>query len=84
VELTLVSNLQVPILEELVPGAFSYGQLLLVVYDPDSLWFETSLTIAARAVRNGVRVEYHAYEHVPDKIREVFASLGLDVKKVEE
>jgi len=84
----LVSNLKVPILEELVPGGFTYGQLLLVVYDPDSLWYETSLTIAAQGVRSGVRVEYHAYEHLPDKIREgariSLASLGLNVKQVEE
>jgi KaiC/GvpD/RAD55 family RecA-like ATPase len=80
----LVSNLKIPILEQLVPGGFEYGQLLLVVYDPDSLWYETSLTIAAQGVRSGVRVEYHAYEHLPDKIREAFTSLGVNVKKLEE
>jgi len=80
----LVSNLKIPILEELVPGGFAYGQLLLVVYDPDSLWYETSLTMAAQSVRSGVRVEYHAYEHLPDKIREAFVSLGLNVKELEE
>ena len=80
----MVNNLDIPILKELVPSGFAYGQLILVVYDPDSLWYETSITIAAQGVRSGIRVEYHTYEHVPDKIREAFSSLGLDVKKFEE
>lgn len=76
--------LEIPILRELVPGGVAYGQLFLVVYDPDTLWYETSLSVAAQGIRSGVRVEYHTYEHVPDKIREAFASLGLDVMKAEE
>jgi len=71
-------------LNELVHGGFDYGQLLLVVYEPDSLWYDASLTIAARGVKDGIRVEYHTYEHIPSKIREAFAALGLDVKKLEE
>lgn len=73
-----------PILNELVHGGFEYSQLLLVVYEPDSLWYDTSLTIAAQGVKDGIRVEYHTYEHIPSKIRDAFTTLGLDVKKLEE
>ena len=76
--------LAIPLLNGLVEGGFEYGQLLLVVYEPDSLWYDTSLTIAARSVKDGIRVEYHSYEHLPGKIREAFTALGLDVKKLEE
>ncbi|HUO42928.1 MAG TPA: hypothetical protein VMU35_08115, partial [Methylomirabilota bacterium] len=77
-------RLALPLLNGLVRGGFEYGQLLLVVYEPDSLWYDTSLTIAARSVKDGISVEYHTYEHVPGAIREAFANLGLDVKKLEE
>jgi len=80
----LSKRLALPLLNGLVRGGFEYGQLLLVVYEPDSLWYDTSLTIAARSVKDGIRVEYHTYEHVPSAIREAFANLGLDVKKLEE
>ena len=39
--------LALPFLNGLVKGGFEYGQLLLVVYEPDSLWYDASLTIAA-------------------------------------
>jgi KaiC/GvpD/RAD55 family RecA-like ATPase len=76
--------LPLPILNELVRGGFEYGQQLLVVYEPDSLWYEVSLTVAARSVMEGIRVEYHTYEHVPARIREAFTAFGLNVKKLEE
>lgn len=76
--------LTIPLLNGLVEGGFEYGQLLLVVYEPDSIWYDTSLTIAARSVKDGIRVEYHTYEHVPSKLREAFTTLGLDVKKLEK
>ena len=76
--------LALPLLNGLVEGGFEYGQFLLVVFEPDSLWYDASLTIAARSVKNGIRVEYHTYEHVPSKVREAFTALGLDVKKLEE
>jgi len=80
----LSDALKIPLLNDLVDGGFEYSQLLLAVYEPDSLWYNASLTIAARAVKVGIRVEYHTYEHIPRKIREAFAALELDVKKLEE
>jgi len=80
----LSGALPLPILNALVRGGFEYGQHLLVMYEPDSLWYDFSLTVAARGVKEGTRVEYHTYEHDPAKIREAFTALGLTVKKLED
>jgi hypothetical protein len=63
----LPNALPIPILNELVHGGFGYSQLLLVMYEPDSRWYDASLSITARGVKEGIRVEYHTYEQVPSK-----------------
>ena len=55
----------------------------MVTYEPDSVWYETSLTIAALALKDGLRIEYHTYEHIPGEVRSSLANLGVDVKKLE-
>jgi KaiC/GvpD/RAD55 family RecA-like ATPase len=79
----LTSELSIPILNRIVPGGFKYGQLLFVGYEPDSVWYETSLTIAGLALKGGLRVEYHSYEHIPGEVRSSLAILGVDVKRLE-
>ena len=77
-------KLSIPILNKLVPGGVEYGQVLLVVYEPDSVWYDTSLTIAALALKDGIRVEYHTYEHIPSEVRLSLSRLGREVQKLEE
>ena len=80
-----MSNVLVlPILSDLVPGGFRYGLNMVVEFDPHSLWYETSLTIAAHALGNGVRTDYHTFQHIPGEVLEALARFGLDVKKLEE
>lgn len=79
----LISELSIPILNRIVPGGFKYGQLLMVTYEPDSVWYETSLTIGALGLKNGLRIEYHSYEHIPSEVRSFLANLGVDVGKLE-
>ncbi len=78
------STLIVPLLGEMVPGGFTYGGNYLVEFEPDSPWYEASLTIAAHALRQGIRTEYHTFRHIPGEIRTALGKLGLDVAKKEQ
>jgi len=62
-------EVHVPIFSDLVPGGFTYGANYLVEFQPSSLWYETSLTIAAKALRSGVRTHYHTFMHIPREVR---------------
>ncbi len=74
----------VPLLREIVPNGLSYGAHYAIEFDTDSLWYETSITIAAYALRSGVKVDYHTFQHSPDKVREDMARLGLKLRPLEE
>jgi KaiC/GvpD/RAD55 family RecA-like ATPase len=80
----LTETLSVPILNELAPNGFFYGGHYIVEFDPDSLWYETSLTIAALALKQGMKTEYHVFQHFPAEAREAFSKLGVDAEKFEK
>jgi KaiC/GvpD/RAD55 family RecA-like ATPase len=69
---------------ELMPDGFGYGISSVAEFEPHSIWYETSLTIVAHALRNGIRTDYHALMRSPDEVREDLARFGLDVAKLEE
>lgn len=77
-------NLMLPILKALVSEGIDYGTGLLVEFEPDSLWHETSLTIAVQALRQGAKTAYHTFLRPPNEIRQALTRFGLDVKKLEE
>jgi KaiC/GvpD/RAD55 family RecA-like ATPase len=73
-------GVHVPIFSDLVPGGFTYGANYLVEFPPSSLWYETSLTMAAKALRAGVRTHYHTFMHIPREVRQALQNLGIDPK----
>ena len=76
-------EVHVPIFSDLVPGGFTYGANYLVEFQPSSLWYETSLTIAAQALSSGGRTQYHTFMHIPLEVRQALQNLGSDLKKLE-
>ena len=75
----MLANLFLPIFEQLLPDDVEFGTNLLVEFDPDSAWYETSLTIAAEALRNGHKALYHTLQHPPADIEHDMRKFGLDL-----
>ncbi len=53
----MAGNLRIPILDSLVPPGLSYGTIYLIEFEPQSLWYDTSLTICAQALKQGAKTE---------------------------
>lgn len=74
----------IPIFGPLASRGFCYGSLILVEFEAHSLWYETSLTIAANALKDGLAVDYHTFQRPPKDIRDSITKLGVDIEKEEE
>ena len=42
------------------------------------------MTLAAEALKDGIRTDYHVFQHMPSELREAFTRFGLGVKQLEE
>jgi KaiC/GvpD/RAD55 family RecA-like ATPase len=73
----------VPIFSDVVPGGFAHGANYLVEFEPNSLWYETSLTIAAQAMKAGLRTQYHTFMHIPGEVRQGLQKFHIDLKTLE-
>jgi len=54
-----------------------------VEFEPDSAWYETSLTIAAQALRSGQKTLYHTFEHPPADVEHDLRRFGLDLTRLQ-
>lgn len=75
--------LKLPLLGDILPGGLRYGANYLVEFEPQSLWYEASLTLCAQALKMGLRADYHVFTHIPGEIRGQLSRLGLDVDRLE-
>jgi len=80
----LSSVLDIPIFQQLIPSGVEYGTNLLVEFEPHSIWYETSLTATAQALRLSYKTDYHVFQHTPNQIRKALEGLGLDVRRLEQ
>lgn len=76
-------SLLLPLLKDFVPAGLSYGANYLVEFESQSLWYETSLTLAAHALRNGIKTDYHTFTHPPKDVRNGLERLGLNLTELE-
>lgn len=67
-----------PLLPGFPPEVFRPGSVVLVEFDPHSLWYEASVTICARALSAGVKTDYHTFQHVPGDIVRDLRRQGID------
>ena len=71
------------LLAGLPPEAFRPGTVVLVEFDPHSLWYEASVTITARALAAGIKTDYHTFLHVPGDIVRDLRRQGTDPQALE-
>lgn len=68
----------------MIPSGLAYGANYLVEFEPQSLWYETSLTLVSDSLKRGIKTDYHIFQHIPSEVRGALSGLGVDVKKLEE
>ncbi len=73
-------------MKDIFQDSISYGTILLVEFEPRSLWYETSVTIAAHSIGHGARTDYHVFQHLPTEIREAIAKMVVvkDISSLEK
>ncbi len=60
-------------------AAFRFGTVVLLEYEAHSPWYETSITLAANAIKQGIRTDYHTFQHVPEDVVASLEQQGVDV-----
>ncbi|MDA4124914.1 MAG: hypothetical protein OK438_05640 [Thaumarchaeota archaeon] len=75
--------LDIPFFKDLIPGGVEYGTVFLVEFEPQSCWYDVAYTMAAQALRKGLKTDLHIFQHNPKAVRDAVKGMGLDVKELE-
>ena len=75
---------RVPLLEDLTNAPVPAGSSILVEYDPSSLWYDASVSIAAGWLRTGGKIWYNVAVQRPDDIRSQLMRHALNVEELEK
>lgn len=67
-----------------MPAGLTFGANYLVEFEPQSLWYETMLTLTAEALAESVRTDLHTFSHIPKEVRDSLSRLGVNVASSEE
>jgi class 3 adenylate cyclase len=76
--------LSLPLLERLIPGGIPFPSIVLVEFEPQSLWFEVALTLAAQAIRKQHPTDLHLFQRNPGEVTKALARLGLELGPLRE
>jgi len=74
----------IPLIEDLTTGSVLPGTQILVEYDPISVWYDASVSIAAGWIKTGGHASYNVAARPPEQVRLQFKRLSLNVEKLEE
>jgi KaiC/GvpD/RAD55 family RecA-like ATPase len=77
--LTSAENFKIPILEPMARDGIPSGIFILIEYEPDSVFYNLVLTLAAGALERGHLVDLTCLEHDPDMVRADLRTMGVAV-----
>lgn len=75
---------KIPLIEDLTTAPVPAGSGILVEYEPSSLWYDASITIAAGWLKTGGKVMYNVAVQPPDDIRSQLRRLVVEVDQLEK
>ena len=78
------SAARIPFFDDLAPNVFKFGTIVVVEFQPHSLWYETSYTLTAQALRSGIKTDFHTFQRPPEDVRNALTNLAVDVKDMEK
>ena len=76
-------SLALPLLKGILPTGLRFGANYLVEFEPQSVWYETSITLCAQALRKNIRTDYHTFIRPPSDVRRQLEKLGRKVEELE-
>lgn len=58
--------------------------MLLVEFEPQSIWSDTFFTIAIQALKSRIKTDLHILQRRPEEVKAILTKQGLDVRKLQD